>query len=372
VATTRTLDLAIRLLFIVSILALPVNAAGDGPDHWLRVANKFTVQPTPVDVSGQAGAHPVAGVFLLDPKPGECRNDYPIEKGATEAFIPAHPIYINPFVPTSNSGFTANGVLPTDAPWFQVQLPAMQLDLPYPVPETAHVMTVPLAQPLELSVPIRPFTLPIIYLPYGPGVVSSTGMGHMEMPLAPVTVLILDLRGHEPVIHNGRLEYALSTKTKPNSKNPWSWRVAGRWDVTIADWSSKPDHADLTHHRYYNSTGGCLLSASEPAIPEMAQLPVTSGGPKSRPEFKVQFHKMSGGGSHNLVFANTRPQGPSKMEQPFPSVAMIALGQWMRKMGSPDLKVKAPRVPADKPITWTVEVDDERELTLRWWMASEE
>lgn len=357
----------VRLLLAVLIFSAPA-AASEVPTHWFRVANPFTVQPTPVNVNGQAGPHPVADALMLAPLPGRTMDSHPIAEGAIQAAIPAHSIYIYPFVPQAMGGFVVNGLLPVSGAFIEIEFPAMLVDLPRPVPEGHDTMAVCLDRRLNLKTTIHPFTLPILYPPHGIGTVNSFMHGPVELPLVPVISLTLDIRGQDPVYHYGILDYALSSQSRAKNKTPWSWRIGGWWEVEIWDWSEKPDVALLTHHRRYNSVGGSLESASEPTVPDLGILAVTAAGPSTRPNYKIQFAKMKGGGSHTLVFVTTRPQGPPKTEQPFPGVAMIALGQWMNKMGGPDLKVDAPLVPQDQATTWKVKVDENREMTLSWCM----
>lgn len=356
------------LIIIISILFAFPAAASEPPTHWYRVADEFLVQPTTVQVVGQAGIYPVSGVVMLDPIPGRTMDVFPISQGATQASIPAHTIYIFPFVPRSMGSFSVHGVLPVSAAWFKVPFPAMVVDLPHPVPEGSDTMTVQLPEVLKMKTTILPFTLPIVSPLGGAGTVHNDIHGTSDLPLFPVITLTLEIKGKDPVYHYGVLGYDLTTETRASSTSPWSWQIGGWWEVEIWDYHKRPDIARLTHHRRYNNVGGVLESVSEPALPDLGELAVTETGSANRPQYKIQFAKMKGGGSHTLIFVNDRPQGPPKMEQPFPSVAMIALGQWMRKMGGPDLKVDAPLVPQDEPTTWTVNVDNEREMTLHWCM----
>ena len=112
---------------------------------------------------------------------------------------------------------------------------------------------------------------------------------------------------------------------------------------------------------------GSALNASEPGIPLLTGFSAETldESSESQPSFRIQFSGQQPDSGHTLTFRD--PLLNKINTQPFSNVAYIALGQWMRRMGDPILKVKAPYT-GNIPVSWTISISPEQKMTLAWIM----
>lgn len=166
--------------------------------------------------------------------------------------------------------------------------------------------------------------------------------------------------------YHGILQYSLEANNA-GSAIPWSWTVSGVWDVRIRCFLPGICRAQLKHTRTANSSGGALINASEPGIPLLTGFSAETldESSESQPSFRIQFSGQQPDSGHTLTFRD--PLLNKINTQPFSNVAYIALGQWMRRMGDPILKVKAPYT-GNIPVSWTISISPEQKMTLAWIM----
>lgn len=326
-----------------------------------KIVSSFGVIPTSIQLVGTAG---VSGSILVQPQEGYTIATFPVTPGSYTLQIPEQTIYFPPYFPPVIQGpsgpMVPISISPNGYFNFTAVFPATTIQLPYPIPDTSTEITVPVIPTLNLKIEQAPFII-TTYTTTPP--LTPIALQPMpavtEIPLLPISVLTIAINETK---YRGELNYTLNVQSN-NPGGPWSWNIGGTWYVTIHNSA----YADLKHQQNFNTYGGALTSVTEPPVATLEYLPVTKtyDGGDIHPKFQIQFSKQKMEANHILTFDN--PTYGKTDTLPFNSVAYIALGQWMRQMGNPTLKLSAPYT-GNNSITWTVPIGEGKEMILRWKM----
>ncbi|MFC2157523.1 hypothetical protein ACFLT9_06765 [Acidobacteriota bacterium] len=338
-----------------------------------RIESEFMLSPITINLEGiDPNGNPAVYTIVLQPRAGYINGTFPVTVGSEEVRIPEMPIEFPPVFPGMMNGpggpFAVSGLSGPNTTGssivFSATLPETVVGLPAPVSSDGGNLDLALDIPLDLVIdPVSfsvtdvspaPHPIPVPYPVVA--TVSSINVREIKISLSELGI---------PEYH-GQLRYSLAVEDSGHAQS-WNWSVSGVWDVMIRYITSGTCFADLRHTRTGNQTGGTLLYATDPGIPRVDNLAAEklAGGDDEPPSFKIQFSRRSPGGKHTLTFKDTLMGKIST--QSLNNVAYIALGQWMRRMGDPSLKVSAPYT-GHTPVSWTIPVSSNQKMTLEWIM----
>jgi len=368
----------IHFFLVILLLCLCVSffSAGSNSDREAinaRIVSPFELEPVTINLQGNdSDGSPVTYTMELQPGAGYIDGTFPVTVGSETLTIPEQPIHFAPIFPGMINGpggpYAVRGIngpnTSGNALNLTATLPETTVNLHKPISLESGTFSVMISPELNIDMPpisfsiteIEPHPSPIP-LPY-PNIALISNLHVKEMKIS-----VEDLNIPE---YHGRLQYSLDANNT-GSAVPWSWAVSGVWDVNIRCYTPSTCIAQLKHMRTANLSGGALLNASEPGIPLLTGFSTEKLDENSEPHpnFRIQFTRQKPDSGHTLTFRD--PLMNKINTQPFSNVAYIALGQWMRRMGDPNLKVKASYT-GNFPVTWTISISPEQKMTLSWIM----
>lgn len=187
----------------------------------------------------------------------------------------------------------------------------------------------------------------------GLGIYSSFSDGSFE-------VLPADGDDLQMIDQSGKLSYSLLVKSSLPMGGDYSWKIEGYWTIEL----KSNGKAHLSHARTSNNYSGSLVMVTDPPLSNLNNIPweIDTDDQKCQ---RVDFSSIHQAPSAHLLRFRLGGPNPQDRTLNFPHVGQIALGQWMKNWGRPDLKAWAPRT-GDSGINFSVVIDEDKFFKLRW------